>query len=389
FMGYLIPSFFSDFPMGYVHTYKLGQVRVAFLGSVFGRETLLWMLRNTHAMGGDPTQPANQRLGFVQLVETATGLSAEEVDHLFHDWLKRRYLPAYDQASTRIPGLALVSGLPYEPEAVVSSPDGETLLVRGVDREMGRGSLFLVDARDPSRHQLVALDARPGLETLHLVTRLSFALGHGRIAWIGRAGAGDVLHVARLERNPKDAKEPYRIEDRRSFELVRMGILEAGYPAFSPDGTRIAFAAVDQSGFKEIYVLPTEGRLSEIRQLSRGAYSESGLHWAEEGIYLVSDEAPEGDTNIYLLDPETGDRRLVVADRSLKESPIATPDGLLFASDRGGRWDLHRVEEGVAYRLTDVPTQIRSPAVGADGSLYGILVHGGRFRLVRVPPASI
>src|SRR5690606_6731463 len=173
FMGYLIPSFFSDFPMGYVHTYKLGQVRVAFLGSVFGRETLLWMLRNTHAMGGDPTQPANQRLGFVQLVETATGLSAEEVDHLFHDWLKRRYLPAYDQASTRIPGLALVSGLPYEPEAVVSSPDGETLLVRGVDREMGRGSLFPVDARDPSRHHLVALDARPGPGRLPPVPRLS------------------------------------------------------------------------------------------------------------------------------------------------------------------------------------------------------------------------
>src|SRR5690606_23454591 len=168
--------------------------------------------------------PANTRPVFVQMVETATGLSAEEVDHLFHDWLKRRYLPAYDQASTRIPGLALVSGLPYEPEAVVSSPDGETLLVRGVDREMGRGSLFLVDARDPIRHQLVALDARPGLETLHLVTRLSFALGNGRIAWIGRAGAGDVLHVARLERNPKDAKEPYRIDDRRTVQPAGVGL---------------------------------------------------------------------------------------------------------------------------------------------------------------------
>ena len=389
FLGYLIPSFFSDFPMGYVHTYKLGQVRLAFLGSVFGRETVLWILRNTHAMGGDPTQPNAQRLGFVQLVETATGLSAEEVDHLFHDWLKRRYLPAYDQASTRIPGLALVSGLPYEPEAVVASPDGATLLVRGVDREMGRGSLFLVDARDPRRNQLVALDARPGLETLHLVTRRTFALGQGRIAWIGRAGAGDVLHVARLERSPEGAREPFRVGEPRRYELVGLGILEAGYPAFSPDGTRIAFAAVDKSGFRDIYVLPCDGHLSEVRQLSRGAYSESGLYWAEEGIYVVSDEAPEGNTSIYLMDPETGERRLVVADHSIKESPVPTPDGLLFASDRGGRWDFHRVEDGVAYRITDVPTQIRSPAVGADGSLYGILVHGGRFRLVRVPPASI
>jgi len=390
FVGYLVPSFFSDFPMGYVHTYKLGQVRVAFLGSVFGRESVLWILRNTSSMAVDPQSPQGQgTMGFVQLVETTTGLSAEEIDQLFHDWLKRRYLPAYDQASSRIPGLSLVSGLPYEPEAVVGSPDGETLLIRGVDREMGRGSLFLVDARDPRRHQVVVVDARPGLETLHLVSRRSFTLGNGRIAWIGRAGAGDVLHMAKLEKAPPESREPYRISDHHSYDLVRLGILEAGDPTFSPDGDRIAFAGVDKSGFKDVYVLPCFGRISEIRQLTRDAYSESGLHWAEEGIYLVSDAAPEGDTNVYLMDPENGDRELLVANRSLKESPISTPDGLLFASDLGGRWDFHRIEDGVAYRLTDVPTQIRSPALGSEGSLYGIVVHGGRFRLVRVPPASI
>ncbi len=391
FTGYLIPSFFSDFPMGWVHTYKLGQVRVAFLGSVFGRETVLWVLRNAATTPQpDPTAPdAQQGMAFVQLLESATGLSAEEIDQLFHDWLKRRYLPAYDQASSRFPSLHLVAGLPHEAEAVVGSPDGETLLVRGVDREMGRGSLMLVDANDPRRNLIVTQDARPGLESLHLVSRRSFALGNGRIAWIGRSGAGDVLHVARFEKLPKNAKAPFRIEDERSFELQRIGIIEAGDPAFSPDGERIAFTAVDTSGFKDVFVLPTEGRLSEIRQLTRDPYSESGLNWGEEGIYLVSDRAPPGDTHIYLLDPENGDTTLLLADRSLKESPIPTPDGLLFASDRGGRWDFHRIEGDVAYRITDVPTQIRSPALGPDGSLYGILVYGGSFHLVRVPPAMI
>src|SRR5690606_5764486 len=310
---------------------------------------------------------------------SATGLSAEEIDQLFHDWLKRRYLPAYDQASSRFPSLHLVAGLPHEAEAVVGSPDGETLLVRGVDREMGRGSLMLVDANDPRRNLIVTQDARPGLESLHLVSRRSFALGNGRIAWIGRSGAGDVLHVARFEKLPKNAKAPFRIEDERSYELQRIGIIEAGDPAFSPDGEQIAFTAVDTSGFKDVFVLPAFGRLTEVRQITRDAFSESGLNWAEEGIYLVSDRAPEGDTHIYLMDPENGDMQLLLADRSLKESPIPTADGLLFASDRGGRWDFHRIEADTAYRITDVPTQLRSPALGPDGSLYGILVHGGRF----------
>src|SRR5690606_31776877 len=83
-----------------------------------------------------------------------------------------------------------------------------------------------------------------------------------------------------------------------------------------------------------------------------------------------------------------GTQRLVIADRSRKESPTPTPSGLLFASDRGGRWDLHRIEDGTVYRLTDISTQIRSPAPGPNGEIYGIMVHGGRFRLVRVPPAA-
>jgi len=92
-----------------------------------------------------------------------------------------------------------------------------------VDRELGRGSLFLVDSREPRRHQVVTHDARPGLESLHLISRRTFTVGNGRIAWIGRSGAGDVLHVARLERSPKGAKKPYRIEDQRAFELQRIG----------------------------------------------------------------------------------------------------------------------------------------------------------------------
>ncbi|HWV38612.1 MAG TPA: hypothetical protein VN033_09050 [Vulgatibacter sp.] len=387
FEGFLIPPFYSDFPMGYVHTYKLGQLRVAFLGSTFGRSLILWLLRNSSTMrAGGPGGAAS--VSFADLVRIGTGYDKPTIERMFKDWIQRRYLPAYSQASSRVPAIQLVD-VPTEPEMVVSSPDGKVLLVRGFDRELGLGSLHLIDAEDPGRTQLVVEDSRPGLESLHIVSRRTFTVGRDRIAWIGRAGEGDVLYVAKLEKRPAGSGDLFRIHDRRSFRLVSRRILEAGDPTFSPDGAFVAFAGVSTDGFKDVYSIRIDQGIDGLRRITDTPYSESGLYWSEEGIYAVTDAAPIGDSNVVLLDPETGQTQLVVADRSLKESPTPTPAGLLFASDAGGRWDLHRVEDGVAVRITDVSTQIRSPAPGPKGDVFGIMITGGRFRLVRVPPVEI
>ncbi|HEY0838756.1 MAG TPA: hypothetical protein VGD74_01085, partial [Vulgatibacter sp.] len=155
------------------------------------------------------------------------------------------------------------------------------------------------------------------------------------------------------------------------------------------DGSAIAFSGVSTDGFKDVYMIPLDQGIDGLKALTDTPYSESGLYWTEEGIYLATDAAPVGDASLALLDPETGETRIVVADRSIKESPTPTTSGLVYASDLGGRWDLHRIEDGVAVRITDVTTQIRSPAAGPKGTIYGIIVHGGRFRLARVPPVEI
>ncbi len=395
FEGYMIFPFYSDFPRSYVHTYKLGQLRLAFLGNTFGRDFILWLLRNAHAMtGGGPGAftGGGKAMGFAELVKLGTGYDEPTVQRMFEEWLKRRYLPAYADARTRVPAVQIVDGLPTEPESLTSSPDGKTLLVRGIDRELGRGSLYLVDADDPRKSQHVVNDSRPGLESLHIISRRTFALGNEWIAWIGRSGPADVLTVARIERQPEGSKELFKIHDHRRFHLVDRDILEAGDPTFSPDGRFIAFSAISRIGFKNVFVLPlAEGSdLSQLRQVTDDVYSESGLYWADAGIYLASDATPDGDSNLFLLDPESGEMKPLVTDTYDKETPVPTAGGLLYTSDREGRWDLHRVEEdGTAYRLTDVPTQIRWPAPGPGGSVYGIMVHGGRFRLAKVPPAEL
>ena len=387
FEGYLIPPFYSDYPMGYVHTYKLGQLRLAFLGSTFGRSLILWLLNNSSSMG--MVTERSRGMTFPELVELGTGHDQATIEQMFTDWLERRYLPAYAQASSRVPAIELVLSIPTEPELVVSSPDAQTLLVRGFDRQLGEASLYLLRASDPSKAQLVVKDSRPGLESLHLLSRRTFTLSNDRIAWIGRAGEGDVLHVAKLAPTEAGSDDLFEIRDKRSFRLVEKRILEAGDPTFSPDGHSVAFSAVDTSGFKDVFIIDVADGLSSLRRITRTPYSESGLSWTEDGIYFVTDRAPDGDSNLALMDPVEGTWELVVADASAKESPSLTPAGLLYAADKGGRWDLHRVEDGVSYRITDISTEIKSPAQGTNGDIFGIIIHGGRYRLARVPPAMI
>lgn len=393
FEYYLIPPYFSDFPRSYVHTYKLGQLRVAFLGATFGRPFLLWLLQNAHhmsGMGAGPFGAGGTAMAFPELVELGTGKSPEIIQQMFDDWLKRRYLPVYAEARSRVPAIEIITGLPTEPESLVAAPDGSVLLVRGIDRSQGRASLWLMDATRPDKAQHVASDSRPGLESLHILSRRTFTVSRDRIAWIGRDGAADVLTVARLIRKPKEDKELFSLTDRRHFRLIEAGLLEAGEPTFSPDGRRIAFAGITKAGFKNVYVMDIEGGLDSLRQIRDDSHSESGLFWAEEGIYLGIDSTPQGDSNLYLLDPDGGALTPLVTDESDKESPLPTAMGLLYASNRGGRWDLHRVEEdGIAYRLTDTGTQLRSPAPGPGGSIYAVLIHSGRFRLAKIPPAEL
>ncbi len=80
------------------------------------------------------------------------------------------------------------------------------------------------------------------------------------------------------------------------------------YPAWSPDGTRIAYFS-DASGQYELYISPQNG-IGKIRKISLGAHPSYyyNLLWSPDGKHLVFNDVAG---HLWLLDVKTGDKTLI------------------------------------------------------------------------------
>ncbi len=216
-----------------------------------------------------------------------------------------------------------------------------------------------------------------------------------------------------------------------------------GRPAWSPDGTRLAFQS-DRSGNWEIYVLQADG--SKGIRLTNHADADMAPAWSPEGkrlafqsdrgggwnLYtmnaadgtevtrLADGEEPawspdgkrlalvvrsDGNTEIYVVNADGNGLSRLTENVAGDEHPTWSPDGtrLAFASERDGNWEIYVMNAdgtGVS-RLTDHPAADRSPAWSPseeaiafvserDGNaeIYRMNIEGGSLRRLTEEPAE-
>jgi len=386
---YLIPSFGDDRVLGYIPTYKLGQARVAFVAEEYGRERIQAFIELAALPG-----LAGEGRAFAGLVQRVLGEPLEQVDARWRAWLKRRYYPAYLEARQDLPGVRELRRLPGEPEACTTSPGGEVVLCRTLDRERGRAHLVLADARSPRIAEVVASDDRPGMESLHPVDHGVAALGRDLLVFSAQDGVGDRLYRRSYRHTPAAGGRPARL---RVGPLEPLEVLSPegerfvaiADPSLSPDGTGLAFVGVTAAGVQEIYLAPLRGP-SRARRLTDDPYAKKDLSWGPAGIAFASDATEHGRLNLFRLDPETGARTRLTTGPYEDRHPVAREDGsLLFSSDAAGKPDLWELRDGRRRRLTDFSTGLSAPrpAGPGQGVLAGTFL-GGRFRLVEVQPIA-
>jgi hypothetical protein len=391
--GYDIISFADDRLRGYIPTYKLGQARVAFIAEQYGRERIQAFLENAYLLGdggGGGGGPGGR--GFEALARRVLGEPVEQVDARWRAWLKRRYYPEYLASKQDLPQTRELHGLPTEPESFAASPDGNVILVRGIDRSRGRARVLIADVRNPRGAIELAADGVPGFESLHPVEYGVLAVGTSMIAFSAQDGVGDRLHVQRY-RVVESKGRPPRLEIGKQHKLdVRPAsggaFIQIGDPTFSPDGSQIAFAGVALDGQSDIYVVPVTG--GTARRITNDPYVEKDIAWGADGIYCASDATDHGRLNLFRVDPQTGQKTRLTTAPSNDRAPFPQPDGsILFSSDMGGKPDLYVLKDGATQKLTDFTTGLGhpSPAPKARGA-FATTFQGGKFRVVEVPKVA-
>lgn len=143
------------------------------------------------------------------------------------------------------------------------------------------------------------------------------------------------------------------------------------HPAWSPDGSRIAFeSTVD--GRRAIWLMQADGE--GLRRLTdfAGVGSETAPAWSPQGDRIAYSSDREGNYEIYVAGTDGSTPRRLTSNTATDTMPSWSPDGarIAFVSDRDGEagiWAM-RADGTALARLVPGPADIGSkPAWAPDG----------------------
>jgi Tol biopolymer transport system component len=147
-------------------------------------------------------------------------------------------------------------------------------------------------------------------------------------------------------------------------KLVRQldpGVPNAAFPAWSPDGTHIAFSSHDAST-QDIYIMPASG--GSATRLTDGKGKNDAPAWSPDGKWITfqSDRKDgDGHTEIWIMDP-SGNNLMQMTNTARQDwarAPTWSPDGQWIAYISGphgqdyGEVQIIPASGGDPLRLTD------------------------------------
>jgi hypothetical protein len=324
--------------------YNLGHAVFEFIESRWGKEGLrqyLFSLRKSVIGGGEDAY------------EEAFKMKADDFDQAFEKYLKDRFKPFRDKERPADYGRNLApdpekssfsNGLSVEP-----SPSGDLLAVMTGNRKDQEADIVLVSSKDGTviRNLTKGFDQSHGFEFI-----VTPGQRWNRVPWISWAPAGD--RIAFFVRNEKSRTLiienvlTTKIEDR----IVMSSVDEPESPDFSPDGTKVAFAAL-QGGTGDIFILDLQSR--QITNVTKDSFGDSAPQWSPDAKSLMYVARVSGNDKIFRVDLDTGKKTQITFGTHDDAAPkYLDPDTLLFSST-----------------ATD-PSQPIDPEVARNGNIYNI-----------------
>lgn len=141
-------------------------------------------------------------------------------------------------------------------------------------------------------------------------------------------------------------------------------------PAWSPDGSQIAFSRGPEMGPSQIYVMDADG--TDVRQLTQGSGSDRNPAWSPDGTRIAFARSGNYGYEVYVMDADGSN---VVAMTSVAAesapSPAWSPDGSQIALDVDGAIHVMSVDGTGPRRLSpELPRGVLDmrPSWSPDGT---------------------
>jgi TolB protein len=161
-------------------------------------------------------------------------------------------------------------------------------------------------------------------------------------------------------------------------------------PAWSPDGTRLAYVSFE-SKKPVVYVHSLATGRRHVAANFKG--SNSAPAWAPDGNKLAVVLTKDGASQLYSLNADGSSVVRLASSAGIDTEPFFSPDGkfIYFTSDRGGSPQVYRIAAsgGTAQRITFEGSYNVTPRLSPDGkSMAYVSRNSGRFQLTLMDLAT-
>ncbi len=330
--------------------YRYGHALWAYIAGRWGDQAVAEVLRSA-------ARTADVGLAFQKVL----GLSADSLSKEWHAALRDAYEPIAER--TRAPedyGRQVLrpgeGGRLHVAPAL--SPDGRWLVFFS-ERDLFSVDLFLADVESGEvKKKIVKTAVDPHFESLLFINSSGAWGPDGRRVAFGAIRKGKpVLALLDVERGKVT----------REISFPQLG--EILNPSWSPDGRQIAFSAI-AGGFSDLYLYDLEA--GELARLTNDEFADLQPAWSPDGrrIAFVTDRFSSdparmrfGGYQLSLLDVATRQFRAVPGFSNAKNiNPQWSPDGrsLYFLSDANGITNVYRLEpeSGERFQVTQLYTGV-------------------------------